>query len=66
MDGNKLDFEYWVSEFNLFRDSITIDKVKCGNALNFMDLYTHMYIYIYIYIYTLSLRISVGLSAGSE
>ena len=39
MDGNKLDFEYWVSEFNLLRDSITIDKFKFGNEVDFMDLY---------------------------
>ena len=26
MDGNKLDFEYWVSEFNLLHDSITTDN----------------------------------------
>ena len=25
MDGNKLVFEYWVSEFNFLRDSITMD-----------------------------------------
>ena len=41
MDGNKLDFEYWVSEFNLLRDSITIDKFKFGNEVNFMDLYMY-------------------------
>ena len=40
MEGNKLDFEYWVSEFNLLRDSIgTIDKFKFGNEVDFMDLY---------------------------
>ena len=41
MDGNKLDFEYWVSEFNLLRDSITIDKFKFGNEVDFMDLYIY-------------------------
>ena len=38
MEGNKLDFEYWVSEFNLLRESITIDKFKFGNMVDFMDL----------------------------
>ena len=28
MEGNKSDFEYWVSEFNLLRESIKIDKFK--------------------------------------
>ena len=41
MDGNKLDFEYWVSEFNLLCDSITIDKFKFGNEVDFMDLYIY-------------------------
>ena len=41
MDGNKFDFEYWVSEFNLLRDSITIDKFKFGNEVDFMDLYIY-------------------------
>jgi hypothetical protein len=41
MDGNKLDFEYWVSEFNLLSDSITIDKFKFGNEVDFMDLYIY-------------------------
>ena len=39
--ANKFEFEYWVSEFNLLRDSITIDKVSYGNSVDFMDL--HIY-----------------------
>ena len=38
MEGNKSDFEYWVSEFNLLRETITIDKFKWGNEVDFMDL----------------------------
>ena len=41
MDGNKSDFEYWVSEFNLLRETITIDKFKFGNSVEFMDLYVY-------------------------
>ena len=33
MEGNKLDFEYWVSEFNSLRETITIDKFKFGNSV---------------------------------
>ena len=28
--GNRKDFEYWVSEFNLLRNSIKIDKYSYG------------------------------------
>ena len=38
MEGNKLDFEYWIAEFNLLRETITIDKFKWGNEVDFMDL----------------------------
>ena len=38
MEGNKLDFEYWVSEFHLLRESIKIDKFQFGNRAEFMDL----------------------------
>ena len=41
MNGNKSDFEYWVSEFNLLRETITIDKFKFGNSVEFMDLYIY-------------------------
>ena len=41
MEGNKSYFEYWVSEFNLLCDSITIDKFKFGNEIDFMDLYIY-------------------------
>ena len=27
--ANKKEFEYWISEFSLLRDTITIDKFKC-------------------------------------
>ena len=37
-NGSKSDFEYWVSEFNLLRESITIDKFKYGDKVDFMDL----------------------------
>ena len=38
MEGNILDFEYWIEEFNLLRETITIDKFKWGNEVDFMDL----------------------------
>ena len=38
MEGNKLDFEHWVTEFNLLRETITIDKFEFGNEVDFMDL----------------------------
>ena len=38
MKGNKLDVEYWVAEFNLLRETITIDKFKFENEVDFMDL----------------------------
>ena len=37
--ANKFEFEYWVSEFNLLRETITIDKFKYGNDVDFMDLF---------------------------
>ena len=37
--GSKKDFEYWVSEFNKLRETITIDKFKYGDAVDFMDLF---------------------------
>ena len=40
MKGNKLDFEYCVSEFNLLRETITIDKSKFGKV-DFMDLFIY-------------------------
>ena len=37
--GSKKDFEYWVSEFNKLRETITIDNFKYGDAVDFMDLF---------------------------
>ena len=37
--ANKNEFESWVNEFNLLRESITIDKFKYGNQVDFMDLF---------------------------
>ena len=37
--GNKSEFEYWVSEFNSLRETITIDKYSHGHSVEFMDLY---------------------------
>ena len=37
--GNKKEFEYWVSQFNLLRDTITIDKFLYGDYVEFMDLF---------------------------
>ena len=31
LEGNKLNFEYWVTKFNLLQETITIDKFKFGN-----------------------------------
>ena len=39
--ANKTEFEYWVSKFNLLRDTITIDKFSYGDSVDFMDL--HIY-----------------------
>ena len=39
--ANEIEFEHWVSEFNLLRDTITIDKFSHGNSVDFMDL--HIY-----------------------
>ena len=41
LEGNKLDFEYWVTEFNLLQETITIDKFKFGNEVDFMDLFVY-------------------------
>ena len=38
-EANKEEFEYWIHEFNLLRETIPIDKFKYGNAVDFMDLY---------------------------
>ena len=37
--GSKTDFEYWVSKFNMLRETITIDKFKYGDEVDFMDLF---------------------------
>ena len=37
--GNKKEFEYWVSQFNLLRETITIDKYSYGDYVEFMDLF---------------------------
>ena len=36
--GSKSD---WVSEFNLLRDTITVDKCSYGNSVEFMDLFIY-------------------------
>ena len=38
-EANKDEFEYWIHEFNLLRETITIDKFKYGNDVDFMDLF---------------------------
>ena len=37
--GGKKEFEYWVSQFNSLRDTITIDKYSYGDYVEFMDLF---------------------------
>ena len=37
--ANKSEFEYWVSEFNSLRETITIDKYSYGDSMEFMDLH---------------------------
>ena len=32
--GSNSEFEYWISEFNSLRDTITIDKYSYGNMLS--------------------------------
>ena len=39
MEANKEEFEYWIHEFNLLRETITIDKFKYGSEVDFMDLF---------------------------
>ena len=36
--ASKTEFEMWVNEFNALRETITIDKFKYGNEVDFMDL----------------------------
>jgi len=38
-EANKDEFEHWIHEFNLLRETITIDKFKYGNDVDFMDLF---------------------------
>ena len=38
-EANKDEFEYWIHEFNLLRETITIDKFKYGNDVDFMHLF---------------------------
>ena len=38
-EANKDEFEFWIQEFNLLRETITIDKFKYGNEVDFMDLF---------------------------
>ena len=34
-----MNLNFWVVEFNLLRELITIDKFKYGNQVDFMDLF---------------------------
>ena len=36
--ASKTEFETWVDEYNKLRETITIDKFKYGNEVDFMDL----------------------------
>ena len=38
LEGNKLDFEHWITEI-ILRETITIDKFKFCNEVDFMDLF---------------------------
>ena len=38
-EANKEEFEFWIHKFNLLRETITIDKFKYENVVDFMDLY---------------------------
>ena len=38
MGANKEEFEFLVQEFNLLRETTTIDKNKYGNEVDLMDL----------------------------
>ena len=35
-EANKEEFEFWIHEFNLLRETITIDKFKYGSTVDFM------------------------------
>ena len=44
LEGNKLDFDNWVTKFNLLRETITIDKIwKLGTfyGLVYIQIYIH-------------------------
>ena len=36
--GSKKEFEYWVNQLNLLRDTVTIDKFSYGDCVEFVDL----------------------------
>ena len=36
--GSKEDIIYWINQFNMLRESITIDKWSIGNKIEYMDL----------------------------
>ena len=36
--GSKEDIIYWINQFNMLRESITIDKWSIGNNVEYMDL----------------------------
>ena len=41
MEGTKKDVEYWISQFNVFRKTIAINKWSFGNHLEYTDLYIY-------------------------
>ena len=41
MEGTKIDVEYWRSQFNGLRKTITIDKWSFGNHVEYMDLFIY-------------------------
>ena len=40
-EGTKKEVEYWINQFNELRKTITIDKWKFGNHVDYMDIYIY-------------------------
>jgi len=40
-EGTKKEIEYWIIQFNGLRETITIDKWKFGNHVDYMDIYIY-------------------------
>ena len=41
LKAQKKEVEYWINQFNGLRKTITIDKWKFGNHVDYMDIYIY-------------------------